>query len=163
MRNASLTLFHSTLLLLEVTQMHLFVYSKLSGHIVIHCLCFWFPGVCISHWRGRGGWRINWHRGRGGHAQLICSHSDGHHHQWWSAVDGAAHSHLLRGTRTKRHGLQHHDAACCFGSLWPARPKLFVWWMLHPTKLWYPWPIETVSEPSPWTGWNGEWGPWWHG
>lgn len=120
--------------------------------IVLCCLFFLIPGVCISHWRGSGGWRVSRHRGRGGHAQLICTHSDGHHHQPGSAVDGAAHSHLLRGPGAKRLGLQHHDTACCLGSLRPARPELFIPGKLHPNKLGYSWPCATVSEPPPCAG-----------
>lgn len=129
--------------------------------MVLNCLCFWFPGVCIYHWWGRGGWKFNWHRCRGGHAQLICAHSDGHHHQPGSAVDGAAYSHLIRGTRAKRHGLQRHDAACCLGSLWHAWPKLLYCWKLHPTELRCAWPGATVSQPSPYSWRIGKWRQWW--
>lgn len=125
------------------------------------CVCSCSIGVCICHWRCRGGWRVSWQRSRGGHAWLLHSHSDCHHHKSGPAVDGATHPHLLSGTRAEWHRYDHHDPVGGPGPIRHARAKFLLQLRPYPSQLRHPGSLAPVTEPPAHTWRNGKQGSHW--
>lgn len=120
------------------------------------CLCF--IGVCICRWRCRGWWWFSWQRSRGGHAWLLRSYSDCHHHKSGPAVDGATHPHLLCSTRAEWHRYDNNDPVGGPGPIRHARDELLLRLGLHPSQLGHPRSLAPVTKPPAHTGRNGKLG-----